>query len=203
MSKVIKKIQDYLAINHNDLFNDDLTEKQDINKKLFDVFNSEVVSDDKKGYIRKQKAKYIQQLKNSNNNVITCNNDIKNEVGKTTNNTSYDNYDNIITLLQNTLQSHNLQISELSNRITELESLKEIHHLKTNNNDNDLQSQISKNDLLDTEKARYTFYITNNNIDYLKTFCKENNNISITSVINFMINSFKNNYPVTNETPKQ
>jgi len=82
MSKVIKKIQDYLAINHNDLFNDDLTEKQDINKKLFDVFNSEVASDDKKRYIRKQKAKYIQQLKNSNNNVITCNNDIKNEVGK-------------------------------------------------------------------------------------------------------------------------
>ncbi len=204
MSEVIKKIQEYLQINHYDLFNDDLTEKQDINKKLFDMFASEVVSDDKKGYIRKQKARYISQFKiNSletlkNNNVITCNNDVKTEVEKI-NNT---NYDNVITLLQNTLQSHSLQISELNNRITELESKKEIHHPETNNNDN-LQSQIAKNDLLDTEKTRYTFYITNNNIDYLKAFCKENNNISITSVINFMISQFKNNYPVINETKKQ
>ena len=63
MSEVIKKIQDYLKEHHNDLFNDDLTEKQEINKILFNLFDSELECDDKKGYLRKQKARYVQQFK--------------------------------------------------------------------------------------------------------------------------------------------
>ena len=192
----VKKIQDYLAKNHNELFNDDLTEKQSINDLLFNLFSSEIKSDDKKGYIRKQKARYIQSYKI--NSFETQKNKVPELIQK--NNEPLLNlvpeskdFNNVITLLQESLQSHSLQITELYNRITELEKNAKTPELIQSN---ELQSQIAKNDLLDTEKARYTFYITTSNIDYLKAFCKENNNISITSVINFMISQFKNNYPV-------
>lgn len=212
MSEVNKKIQDYLATNHNDLFNDDLKkEKQDVNDLLFNLFGSEISSADKKAYIRKQKANYLKSKQASPG--ADSKEEIKKEIKEehssehlelqTNVKTDYDN--NIITLLQDTLNQHSLKFDELQKRIDELEhkSKEEIKTIQPQQeNNNNLLSQISKNDLLDTEKTRYTFYITNNNIEYLKAFCKENNNISITSVINFMINSFKNNYPVISETPE-
>lgn len=208
MSEVNKKIQDYLATNHNDLFNDDLKkEKQDVNDLLFNLFGSEISSADKKAYIRKQKANYLkskQALSGADSKEeIKEEHSSEHQELQTNVKTDYDN--NIITLLQDTLKQHSLKFDELQKRIDELEhkSKEEIKTIQPQQeNNNNLLSQISKNDLLDTEKTRYTFYITNNNIEYLKAFCKENNNISITSVINFMINSFKNNYPVISETPE-
>ncbi len=203
MSEVNKKIQEYLQTNHNKLFTSDLTEKQ-VNELLFDLFQNEIVSDDKKAYIRKQKSKYLKSLQTSPEGIKdkTELENIQQSEPKPTiekNNKNNSNYDNIIKLLQDSIQNHNNQITELYNRITELESKAIKTNLPEPKNNNEIQSQIAKNDLLDTEKTRYTFYITNNNIDYLKAFCKENNNISITSVINFMINQFKNNYAITSE----
>ncbi len=213
MSEVNKKIQEYLATNHNDLFNNDLTEKQNLNDLLFNLFGSEISSADKKAYIRKQKAKYLKSKQASpgadsqkaiKEEHSSEHQELKTDVITHHNNITTD-YDNIITLLQDTLNQHSLKFDELQKRIDELEhkSKEEIKTIQPEQeNNNNLLSQIAKNDLLDTEKTRYTFYITNNNIEYLKAFCKENNNISITSVINFMINSFKNNYPVISETPE-
>ncbi len=203
MSEVYKKIQDYLATNHNKLFNDDLTEKQSINDLLFDLFQNEILTGDKKATIRKQKAKYLKSLQISpetNNNTELENIQQSKPIQEIEKNINISkDYDNIITSLQESLQNHNNQITELFNRITELESKEIKTNLPEPMNNNNLQSQIAKNDLLNTEKTRYTFYITNNNIDYLKAFAKENNNISITSIINFMITQFKNNYPITSE----
>jgi len=196
----------------------DKTKKQIIfeefsnNNELLNMSSSELVKyfankniECKQNYLKDLKADFkkatisgVSKKTNDVVNVITCNNDVKTAIEKNNNNS---NYDNVIKLLQDSLQNHSLQISELHNRITELESKKDVKQSEVISS-NDLQSQISKNDLLDTEKARYTFYITTSNIEYLKAFCKENNNISITSVINFMINSFKNNNPVISETPK-
>ena len=54
----------------------------DLFRGMFDMFESDVISDDKKGYIRKQKARYIQQykinsletLKNKNFNTLLFSN---------------------------------------------------------------------------------------------------------------------------------
>lgn len=203
MSEVNKKIQDYLATNHNDLFNNDLKEKQDVNDLLFNLFGSEILTSDKKATIRKQKGKYLKPFQTSpepEGNKTELENIQQSEpITEVVNN-------NVNTM--ETLNNTQLSIKELfelfHKQQSELDSIKEtlskidlnkqidiVNNEVKNTQNNTLIEKIKNYDMKNAD--RQTFYVTDVNSQLINDFYKSNQ-INKSSLLNFIIQSwFENN----------
>lgn len=213
MSEANQKIQEYLQKNHKQLFNNDLTEKQNLNDLLFNLFGSEILTGDKKATVRKQKAKYLKSLNSletspGTNEGINNKTELENiQQSELTTEAKKETVNNNVNTME-TLNNTQLSIKELfelfHKQQTELDSIKEVlskidlnkqidiisNEIKNTQN-NTLIEKIKNYDMKNAD--RQTFYITDVNSQLINDFYKSNQ-INKSSLLNFIIQSwFENN----------
>lgn len=222
MSEANQKIQEYLQKNHKQLFNNDLTEKQNLNDLLFNLFGSEILTGDKKATVRKQKAKYLKSLNSletspGTNEGINNKTELENiQQSELTTEAKKETVNSDVNTME-TLNNTQLSIKELfelfHRQQSELDSIKEtLNKIDLNkqidivNNELEIMqvnTTIEKIKNYDMKNAdRQTFYVTDVNSQLINDFYKSNQ-INKSSLLNFIISSwFENNVTVNNTEPE-
>lgn len=209
-NSIKQQMFDYFTKNHKELFQSDKA-VGDVNSEILNAFYPEltepqdkraklkVIGSYKSEYLKiySQKPEPTSQVQELITDDRTTTTDDKTpEPPTTTDDKQQQNYDvssvlSIITDIQHKMTLQQNQIKELQNKVNEL-----------NASDKPLITEIIKDDISNLDKTRYTLYITNTNVEYIKAFSKQNHNVSITALLNYLLNQFRTKNPLDDNTPE-
>lgn len=208
-NSIKQQMFDYFTKNHKELFQSDKS-VGDVNSEILNAFYPEltepqdkraklkVIGSYKSEYLKiySQKPEPTSQVQELITDDRTTTTDDKTpEPPTTTDDKQQPPYDissllSIITDIQHKMTLQQNQITELQSKVNELNA-------RTNNTP--LITEIIKDDISNMDKTRYTLYITNTNVEYIKAFSKQNHNVSITALLNYLLNQFRTQNPLTDD----
>jgi len=196
-NSIKQQMFDYLKHNHKELFQSDKT-ATDVNSEILNAFYPNLTDvKDKRG-----KLKLVGSYKNEYLKIYTQSQQLTSQVqelitdDKSQQLTSQDNCDksqqlydvsSVMMLIQDLQDKMTLQ----QQQITELQS--KYNAIDNRTASNTVITEIIKDDISNLDKTRYTLYITNTNVEYIKAFSKQNHNVSITALLNYLLNHFRTN----------